>query len=146
MKHCDETGLFAIVCRHDVPLLLRDSYAGERFESVVDTIRAFIDVFREDIGSPPSSTILTYDVACRLAPYLATNHPDLAASVTVVVNKFHGMAHELRCQVIYGAMYQEGLGETDGEGVERFWSFLKWLVAAGRESSAPNRRVFLEDT
>ncbi|RPA71290.1 hypothetical protein BJ508DRAFT_315759 [Ascobolus immersus RN42] len=147
MAKCDETGLFALVCRHDIPLKLMNNYVGERFEYVILILKAFLEVAKVemDLVDTDIETILTYDVACRLSPFIKRNHPELARLVTVVVNKFHGIAHELRCQVLYGAISHTHLGNTDGEGVGRFWSFLKWLVAAGRESTPENRTLFIED-
>lgn len=144
MQKCDETGLFAVICRHDSPLRLMNSYAGERFDWIVRLIESFQAAVERETGLT-NRTLLTYDVACRMQPYLDTHHPELAKKVRVVVNKFHGMAHELRCQMVYGAIWEMLLAETDGEGPERVWALLKWLVVAGRESSSPIRMLLLED-
>ncbi|RPA80269.1 hypothetical protein BJ508DRAFT_327578 [Ascobolus immersus RN42] len=122
MSKCDETGLYIAVCRHDVPLLLMNSYAGEQFDFVVRMIKKLLEKAEGESGFEYNA-ILTYDVACKLGPHIKHFFPGLAKRLEVVVNKFHGFAHELRCQLVYGAIWQVLLGESDGEGPERQAAF-----------------------
>ena len=34
----------------------------------------------------------------------------------------HAYAHQWQCQLVYSPRMMKGVGLTDGEGVERFWS------------------------
>ncbi|RPA73357.1 hypothetical protein BJ508DRAFT_216241, partial [Ascobolus immersus RN42] len=74
---------------------------------------------------------LLYDIACQLSPFLARRNPELASRLQVCVNKFHGYAHEFRCQELYGQHQTLGVGQSDGEGTERVWALLRVLVTAG---------------
>jgi hypothetical protein len=46
----------------------------------------------------------------------------------------HAYAHEWACQLIFNPRLCEGLGLTDGEGVERLWSRLRKLIGIQRSS------------
>lgn len=104
-------------------------YAGERLGWVVYTLERFIKLLEEEVGDV--KLCLLYDIACQLSPYIKTRHPDLHARLVVAVNKFHGFAHEFRCQELFGQHQTKGIGQSDGEGTERVWALLKCLVVAG---------------
>ncbi|RPA74430.1 hypothetical protein BJ508DRAFT_312877 [Ascobolus immersus RN42] len=149
----DETGVLAIVCRfviilsisvekwarltsyvrHDSPLRFMNLHAGERLLWVTDFVEKTIKGFFLE-GLEIGKMILMYDIACQLDAFI--NHKDhgnpfLVEQLEVVVNKFHGYAHEFRCHERWGAHQKKGVGESDGEGVERLWSFLRPLVTPG---------------
>ncbi len=42
------------------------------------------------------------------------------------VPKLHCHTHKIQCQTRYLMNIQLGVGRTDGEGIERFWSILGW--------------------
>ena len=46
----------------------------------------------------------------------------------------HAFGHQWSCQLIYNPRLKEGLGLTDGEGVERTWSRLRGLIGIERHS------------
>ncbi|RPA74618.1 hypothetical protein BJ508DRAFT_332906 [Ascobolus immersus RN42] len=144
MKKCDETGLMSVVCRHDCAVTMMNMYAGERFEWVLFALEHFLQMVELESGLR-NECILLYDVACRLTPFVRTHKPDLAERLTVVVNKFHCYAHELKCQKLFGPTLRKGVGESDGEGTERVWGDINDLVASGRQSSAPNKQLQIED-
>ncbi|RPA70783.1 hypothetical protein BJ508DRAFT_201600, partial [Ascobolus immersus RN42] len=74
---------------------------------------------------------LLYDIACQLEPYIKHRHPEFANRIKVAVNKFHGYAHEFRCQELFGQHQTARIGQSDGEGTERVWALLRTLVASG---------------
>ncbi|KAI7846629.1 hypothetical protein BDC45DRAFT_453336, partial [Circinella umbellata] len=59
------------------------------------------------------------------------------------VSVFHAYAHSMQCQVQYNPRYMKGLGLTDGEGMERLWSYLSHYVTMSRQMSAKNRILTL---
>lgn len=80
------------------------------------------------------------------------------------VTAFHAYAHTVNCQVLYNPRYVNGLGLTgtrinfrmkifclniskyvDGEGCERFWSYLNRFVSITRGMKATNRRYTILD-
>ncbi|RPA84876.1 hypothetical protein BJ508DRAFT_303276 [Ascobolus immersus RN42] len=142
MTFKDETGLLMIVCRHDMPLRFLNIYAGERLGWVVYTLEHFVNVLEKEVGK--LDLILLYDIACQLSPYIKNRHPKFAERITVAVNKFHGYAHEFRCQELFGQHQTARIGQSDGEGTERVWALLRTLVASGRISTTPNRILYIE--
>ncbi|KAG6863869.1 hypothetical protein C0991_002524 [Blastosporella zonata] len=56
----------------------------------------------------------------------------------------HAYVHEWSCQLIYNPRLREGLGLTDGEGVERLWSQLQKLIGITR-SVHHQRQIWMLD-
>lgn len=52
---------------------------------------------------------------------------------------FHAYVHEWACQIVYNPRYNTYWGLSDGEGLERLWSFLSALVAVLRTSTRLHR-------
>ncbi|KAI8365457.1 hypothetical protein EDC96DRAFT_509802 [Choanephora cucurbitarum] len=50
------------------------------------------------------------------------------------VTAFHAYAHTMACQVKYNPRYIPNFGHTDGEGCERFWSYLDGFVFMTRSN------------
>jgi len=46
----------------------------------------------------------------------------------------HAYGHQWACQLVYNPRIREGLGLSDGEGVERLWSRLRKLIGITRSS------------
>lgn len=57
------------------------------------------------------------------------NFPTLEnGEAKVAVGVFHAYAHSMACQVNYNPRFLKGFGLTDGEGLERLWSYLGEFV------------------
>ena len=52
---------------------------------------------------------------------------------------FHAYVHEWGCQLQYNPRLNEGWGLSDGEGLERIWSFLSPLVRPNRYATSEHR-------
>lgn len=61
------------------------------------------------------------------------------------VTAFHAYAHTMACQVNYNPRYIQNFGYTDGEGCERFWSYLDGFVSMTRSMSKRNRQLLVTD-
>jgi hypothetical protein len=46
----------------------------------------------------------------------------------------HSYAHQWACQLVYNPRLREGLGLSDGEGVERYWSRTRKIISVTRTS------------
>ena len=57
---------------------------------------------------------------------------DLRERVAFVINAMHAFGHEFICQIVYNPRMVPGLGLTDQEGVERFWSRIRKLIPITR--------------
>jgi hypothetical protein len=47
----------------------------------------------------------------------------------------HVYGHQWPCQVVYNPRFQKGIGLTDGEAVERFWSKMMIIIGVERNSA-----------
>ncbi|EPQ51554.1 hypothetical protein GLOTRDRAFT_96295 [Gloeophyllum trabeum ATCC 11539] len=139
----DDTGVMAAVCRHDIPLLLANiDTAGEQQKY------ALALVYHLFSWLPANATIrVLYDIGCvvdrsinlhKLLPEQMVSRLHWSTSV------MHAYGHEWACRLIYNPRMTEGLGLTDGEGTERFWSKSRKLIPITR-TSAHSRRIWLVD-
>ena len=78
------------------------------------------------------SFVILYDIACSLHAHVMKNsslihslEPRLSWSVSI----FYAYAHSVKCQLKYHPRIQEGIGLTDGESLERIWSYLGRFVS-----------------
>ncbi|ORY93787.1 hypothetical protein BCR43DRAFT_346228 [Syncephalastrum racemosum] len=134
-----ETGLFGSACaRHGIPLEFTDIYeSGEKFKYPLAILNVLTEQYGNNIG-------VMYDIACRFKSKMHREFPALQESQgTVAIGVFHAYAHSVECQVEYNPRYLHGLGLTDGEGMERLWSYLGRFVPITRQMTAQNRVMTL---
>ncbi|KAG1764398.1 hypothetical protein EV702DRAFT_1182598 [Suillus placidus] len=132
-----DTGLMALVCRHDRVLWIANlTSAGEKQH--YHYALALLDRLFKHI--PPQMTIgLLYDIGCQLERSCRKwNFMDdsILSRIAFAVAVFHAYGHQWR---------REGFGLSDGEGCERLWSFLKPLIPSLRVSGF-NQRLFVLNT
>jgi hypothetical protein len=82
-----------------------------------------------------------YDIGCTLPKFfqargLLTDHLPRMKFATAV---FHSYVHDWPCQLQYNPRYNVGWGLTDGEGLERLWSYLSPLVSPLRYATRNHR-------
>jgi hypothetical protein len=65
--------------------------------------------------------------------------------VDVGIPKFHLPAHGRKDQIIYSLNFKEGVGQTDGEGIERNWSKLNSAAASTKQMGPGSRHDTLDD-
>jgi hypothetical protein len=125
-----DTGLMALLCRHDRVLwLVNMKSAGERqYYALVLLQQLFIHLpLKMRVG-------LLYDIACQLHRscvkwgFLS----DVLERITFGISVFHAYGHQWPCQIVYHPRKCEGFGLSDGEGCERFWSAIKLLIPSLR--------------
>ncbi|KAK9359224.1 hypothetical protein V1504DRAFT_435059 [Lipomyces starkeyi] len=122
-----------MMCRYGHPLFCRNLFTkGGSFGDVLRIIKQVVQKY-------PTATKwgVTYDVGCAAGK-------ELDKDFLVVVNKFHVYAHQFSCQVNYHPHRRPGLGDTDGEGIERYWSAAAFLVRQLKASSAIHRHQSLD--
>jgi Kyakuja-Dileera-Zisupton transposase len=127
-----DTGLMAMLCRHDRVLWLANmTSAGEKQYYALALIKKLFE------NIPSNLTVgLLYDIACQLHRsfvkynFLPRYHNRLFFSLSV----FHAYGHQWPCQVIYHPRKCQGFGLSDGEGCERFWSSIRKLIPTLRMS------------
>ena len=98
--------------------------------------------------------LATYDIACQFFLNFWTRMPELPsrlhlkiprANVTVKVPKAHLEVHKLSCHGPFSLNWTWGAGRTDGEGVERLWSWLNKAASSVKEMGASARRETIDD-
>lgn len=96
------------------------------------------------------SIVVSYDIACQWMRNFWTRMKDMPAAmqlpskinVQFKVPKFHLPPHTKKCHGPFSFNYTRGVGRTDGEGVERNWSWLN-MIARSISVMGPGGR---EDT
>ncbi|RXW17203.1 hypothetical protein EST38_g8659 [Candolleomyces aberdarensis] len=139
----DDTGTMALVCRHDIPILLANiDTPGEQQKYAVALIQKLYSML-----PPTATTAAFYDVGCvldrslqlyNILPESITNRMTFATSV------MHSYVHQWACQLAYNPRFRDGLGLSDGEGVERYWSRMRKIIGVCR-TSGRTRRLWLID-
>ncbi|KAG2751616.1 hypothetical protein P692DRAFT_20774814 [Suillus brevipes Sb2] len=143
MDSFDDTGIMALICRHDIPLFFANiDSPGEQQKYLVALLQHFFSLL------PPEATVVAlYDVGCVLARTLS-KYDILSVSITsrlrFATTAMHAYGHEWACQLVYNPRICVGLGLSDGEGTERLWSRLVRLIGVERTSSR-QRRLWLID-
>ncbi|KII82805.1 hypothetical protein PLICRDRAFT_120248, partial [Plicaturopsis crispa FD-325 SS-3] len=138
-----DTGLMALLCRHDRVLwLINMTTAGERQYYALALIKRLFEHL------PPTMTVgILYDIGCQLHrscvkwDFLS----DVRDRITFGISVFHAYGHQWACQIIYHPRKCVGFGLTDGEGCERFWSAIKKLIPVLRVSGY-HQRLYILDT
>lgn len=126
IQRFDDTGLMAMLCRHDVALFIANMRtAGEKQFYAFALVSALLRELPRDwtVG-------LLYDIACQIHRSLLKWDfmPEWAGRIEFGVSVFHAFAHQWTCQLWYHPRKAAKWGLSDGEGCERFWSELRRLI------------------
>lgn len=98
---------------------------------------------RNGEGKPTGKLGCAYDCGCKLGKTVCRSPlQELAlwALFLPMVGLMHGYAHERLCQLLFLMLYIAGTGLEDGEGSERYFSFMNALAAVTRHMSKFHRR------
>ncbi|KAK7008496.1 hypothetical protein R3P38DRAFT_2643653 [Favolaschia claudopus] len=141
-KYFDDTGLMAMVCRHDRPLFVVNMRtAGEKQFYVLLLMEMLFQHLPRDIRVG-----FLYDVACILHRscvkfgFLSRYIDRILFGVSV----FHAFGHQWPCQLIYHPLKCIGFGFSNGEGCERLWKGIMALVPVLRVSGS-HLRIYTLD-
>ncbi|EIW84546.1 hypothetical protein CONPUDRAFT_51057, partial [Coniophora puteana RWD-64-598 SS2] len=141
-KFFSDTGLMALMCRHDRVLWLANmTSAGEKQHYALALI---IELFKH---LPADMRVgILYDIGCQLERSCRIFNfiPDLLPRISFAISVFHAYGHQWACQIIYHPRKRQGFGFSDGEGCERLWSALKMLISSLRVSGF-HQRLFVLD-
>ncbi|KAH9828839.1 uncharacterized protein C8Q71DRAFT_859379 [Rhodofomes roseus] len=138
-----DTGLMAMLCRHDRVLwLVNMTSAGEKQHYALSLVQQLFDHLPQDV-----TVGLLYDIACQLHRSIVKWGflGPLASRLVFALSVFHAFGHQWPCQVVYHPRKCVGFGLSDGEGCERFWSSIQRLIPSLRVSGY-HQRLFVIDT
>ncbi|KAJ7050253.1 hypothetical protein C8F01DRAFT_1264140 [Mycena amicta] len=141
-KFFAQTGLMALVCRHDVVLFLVNmESAGEKQYYALLLLEMLFQHLPADI------IIATlYDIACQTErscvkwDFLDRYKDRIAWAVSI----FHAFAHIWACQLIYHPQKCLGFGEENGECAEGVWNSIQHLIAYLRVCGYHQRNFVLD--
>ncbi|KAF6752802.1 hypothetical protein DFP72DRAFT_990918 [Ephemerocybe angulata] len=141
-KYFADTGLMALLCRHDRVLWIANmKTAGERQYYAIALI---LKLFKH---LPKTTTVgILYDIGCQLERSCKkwSMITDLLPRIAWGVSVFHAYGHQWPCQLVYHPRKRAGFGLSDGEGCERFWSAIEFLIPTLRVSGY-HQRIFTLD-
>lgn len=122
-----DTGLMALLCRHDRVLWLVNMHSpGEKQFNVwllLETLMQHL-LLNVVLGVMYNISCQAERSACKWG-FLSRYIHQLLFAVSV----FHAFGHEWACQVIYHPLKCEGFGFSNGESAERFWHLISHVIA-----------------
>ncbi|KAJ7027962.1 hypothetical protein C8F04DRAFT_1212258 [Mycena alexandri] len=145
------SGVGGVVCaRHEVvrPQGIGDLQKGERYANMDYILLSSI------LGITALYLAISYDIACqwqinlreRMEKMPERLRLDLALiTLLFALPVWHAAAHEVSCQNKNSLTYLDGVGRTDGEGIERTWSVLNPIAWATKEMGRGGRADCIED-
>ncbi|KAF9507058.1 hypothetical protein BS47DRAFT_1423787, partial [Hydnum rufescens UP504] len=136
-----DTGMMAILCRHDIVLFWANMWtAGEKQFFALALLAAIM-------AELPSDWTLRflYDIACQMHRSLIKWDflPEYLPRILFGVSVFHAYGHQWVCQLWYHPRKAGIWGLSDGEGCERFWSMLRRLIPVLRITGFHRRQYIL---
>ncbi|OAV96241.1 hypothetical protein PTTG_03449 [Puccinia triticina 1-1 BBBD Race 1] len=83
---------------------------------------------------PTQKVGILYDIGCSMDKYIRLRGllPEDRNRISFGTSVFHAYVHNWLCQLEYHPRFNKGWGLSDGEGLERMWSYLSPLWAAQR--------------
>lgn len=124
------TALMSLLCRHDRVLFVANMHsAGEKQHYVLVLIETLFQHL------PPTTRVgILYDIGCQLHRSCLKWHflDRYMDRLVFAVSVFHAFGHLWACQLRYHPRLREGFGFTNGEGCERFWWSISFLIACLR--------------
>ncbi|KAJ7617990.1 hypothetical protein FB45DRAFT_756044 [Roridomyces roridus] len=147
------SGVGGCVCaRHGVvrPLGMGDLQKGERYANMDYILLSALT------GVCVLGLAISYDIACQWKVNLPSRAKTIAESTDIDTNLeefdiqyalpvWHAAAHEISCQTENSLSYTEGVGRTDGEGIERTWAVLNPVGYATKEMGEGARQDQIEN-
>ncbi|PLW28644.1 hypothetical protein PCASD_18578 [Puccinia coronata f. sp. avenae] len=124
-EKCDDNGLFASACRHDIPLSFINIHkTGEKLYYPISILNHVFDTF------PDQKVGILYDLGCHLETHIRKRGlmNNQLGNLMFGTSVFHAYVHEWSCQVKYNPRLNRWWGLSDGECLERLWAFLLSLI------------------
>ncbi|KAF9511788.1 hypothetical protein BS47DRAFT_1363554 [Hydnum rufescens UP504] len=138
----DSTGVMALLCHHDHPLVLANlKTAGEKQFYAL----ALISALMESIPNHWRVGVL-YNIGCQMHRTLQKWDlmPKYLHQLKFTVSIFHAYGHQWACQLWYHPWKAAMWGLSDGEGCEHFWSDL-WKLIPGLHVTDHHCCLFILD-
>jgi hypothetical protein len=139
-KALDETAVFGYCCRHEFPHKFISLKHGERLAYAVWVLNRILSD-KEQLKENNSIVYVMYDVACTLFKHLKSiGRFEILENINLCLPTFHSYGHKVSCQIIFGPRRCKGIGLSDGETMERLWSYLRRYSRMTKEMR-PSHRI-----
>ncbi|KAI7944716.1 hypothetical protein MJO28_010411 [Puccinia striiformis f. sp. tritici] len=130
-KGCDDTGLMGCCCRHDAAIHFANIYkSGEQRHFPMALIQTLLSEIE-----PNRKVAILYDIGCTMDKYIdrvIKNTPSPPSPQPA--SSFACTRH-----LDFHPRFNKGWGLSDGEGLERMWSYLSPLVSPLRYATRNHR-------
>ncbi|KAI6145668.1 hypothetical protein EDD17DRAFT_1767881 [Pisolithus thermaeus] len=137
----EQTGIFVMACRHGfVECIAEMKRSGELAKYGLAAVSRLLDVCGEDQA-------VGHDVGCASKKTIASSslgNEVQEKRLKVVVNAFHGFAHNRLCQLENHPLYQVGFGNEDLETCEHIFSSSNNTAPLIRHASEFHWKQFLD--
>ncbi|KAI5989491.1 hypothetical protein EDD15DRAFT_2370522 [Pisolithus albus] len=137
----EQTGIFLMACRHGfVECIAEMKRSGELAKYGLAAVNRLLNVCGQDQA-------VGHDVGCASKKTIASSSLGKEAQekrLKVVVNAFHGFAHNRMCQLENHPLYQIGFGNEDLETCERIFSSSNNTAPLIRHASEFHWKQFLD--
>ncbi|KAJ7039475.1 hypothetical protein C8F04DRAFT_1254756 [Mycena alexandri] len=145
------SGVGGVVCaRHEcmLPNGLGDLQKGERYANMDYILMSAL------AGFALLALTISYDIACQWQKNLPERNTKLDTWIRLDLERvnvqcgipvWHAGSHEKECEDENSLKYLEGVGKSDGEGVERFWSHVGLAAYHTKDMGLGNRADTLEN-
>ncbi|OAX32637.1 hypothetical protein K503DRAFT_794704 [Rhizopogon vinicolor AM-OR11-026] len=126
-----DTGLMALLCRHDRVLwLVNMTSASKKQHYALALVKRLFEHLLPDM-----MVGLLYDIGCQLecsCQKWSLLDDSILSHISFGISVFHVYGHQWPCQIVYHPRKHVGFGLSDGEGCEHLWSALKHLISVLR--------------
>ncbi|KAI6000026.1 hypothetical protein EDD15DRAFT_2362606 [Pisolithus albus] len=137
----EQTGIFLMACRHGfVECIAEMKRSGELAKYGLAAVNRLLNICGQDQA-------VGHDVGCASKKTIASSSLGKEAQekrLKVVVNAFHGFAHNRMCQLENHPLYQIGFGNEDLETCERIFSSSNNTAPLIRHASEFHWKQFLD--
>ncbi|KAJ6523687.1 hypothetical protein DFH09DRAFT_1250900 [Mycena vulgaris] len=145
------SGVGGCVCaRHECmrPNGLGDLQKGERYANMDYIVMSALR------GFSGTQLTLSYDIACQWKRNLEERMGKLPEDLQLDLDEielqcglpvWHASSHESDCQNENSLSFLVGVGKTDGEGIERFWSLVNQIAFFTKDAGLGTRADAVED-
>ncbi|KAI0039276.1 hypothetical protein FA95DRAFT_1585319 [Auriscalpium vulgare] len=136
----EQTGIFVGACRHGIVEVVQEMIrSGELAKHPL----AVLDLYMREFGE---GQCIGYNIGCSMGKTVqASSLKDRAneLGLLLIVNAFHGYAHNRLCQLCHHPLFRTGLGLEDFETCERIFSSLGTVARLVRHASHFHWTMFI---
>ncbi|KAG6379623.1 hypothetical protein JVT61DRAFT_10136 [Boletus reticuloceps] len=141
IKVFEQTGIFLLACRHGfMECVIEMKRSGELAKYSLSAVNQILEFCGQDQA-------IGHDIGCVSKGTVASSSLGQKAkesNLSIVVNAFHGFAHNRACQLENHPLYLQGFGNEDLETCERIFASSNSTASVIRHASYCHWKQFLD--